>query len=61
MLDKMDNEVKAMEKELVHLAWVMRGTPLSEIYALSPSQRLHMVDLFESNIDTTSTTGISFI
>lgn len=61
MLDKMDTEVKAMEKELVHLAWVMRGTPLSEIYALSPSQRKHMAELFDSNLDTTSKTGISFV
>ena len=57
----MDKEVKAMEKELVHIAWVMRGTPLSEIYALSPSQRKHAVELFETNLDTTSKTGVSFV
>ena len=61
MLDKMDEEVKAMEKELIHIAWAMRGTPLSEVYALSPSQREHMAKLFEENIDTTSKTGIAFI
>lgn len=61
MLDKMDEEVKAMEKELIHIAWAMRGTPLSEVYALSPSQRSHMTELFKANLETTSKTGVSFV
>ena len=61
MLDKMDKEVKAMEKELVHLAWAMRGTPLSEVYALSPSQRKYAAEMFETNLDTTAKTGVSYV
>ena len=39
MLKKMDEELKAFEKELVRIQWIMRGPPLSEVYAMSPTQR----------------------
>ena len=61
MLDQMDEEVKAMETNLIHIAWAMRGTPLSEVYAMSPSQRDNAVKLFEGNLETTSKTGIAVI
>ena len=60
MLDKMDKEVKAMEKELIHLAWTMRGMSLSEAYALSPSQRVHIGELFKENLETTKSSGLPF-
>lgn len=60
MLDKMDKETKAFEKELIQLAWVMRGTSLNEIYATSPSQRELMAELFKKNLETTKETGIPF-
>lgn len=61
MLDQMDKQVKAMENELIHLAWAMRGMSLNEVYALSPSQRGIIADLYKKNLETTSETGIAII
>ena len=59
MLDDMDKEVKAIEKQLIHMAWSMRGgITLNETYALSPSQREHIANLFKENIETTEKTGL---
>ena len=58
----MDNEVKAIENELIHLAWSMRGgITLNEAYALSPSQRTHIAELYKKNLDTTAKAGIAII
>jgi len=57
----MDEEVKAIEKEIIQIAWSMRGgVTLNEAYALSPSQREHIVDLFMKNLETTKETGLPF-
>jgi len=61
MLDQMDKQVKAMENELIHLAWAMRGMSLNEAYALSPSQRDCIAELYKKNIETTSKTGLAII
>ena len=61
LLDKMDKELKAFEKELVQLAWAMRGgLSLNEAYALSPSQRKNIAELVKENIKTTKESGLSF-
>ncbi len=61
MLDKMDKETKAIEEELIHLAWSMRGgITLNEAYALSPSQREHIAKLFKKNLETTKDSGLPF-
>ena len=61
MLKKMDKESKAFKKELIHLAWSMRGgLTLNEAYALSPSQREHIAELFKENLETTKAAGIPF-
>lgn len=60
MLDKMDKEVRAFEDQLIQLVWVMRGASLNEIYALSPTQRIAMQDLYKKNLETTKDTGLPF-
>ena len=60
MLDDMDEEAKAMEKELIHLAWAMRGISLNEVYAYSPSQRQHVAEMYKSHLETTKDTGLPF-
>jgi hypothetical protein len=61
LLENMDKELKAFEKELVQLAWAMRGgLTLNEAYALSPSQRKNIADLFKENLETTKDSGIAF-
>lgn len=56
----MDKQVKAFEKELIQLSWVMRGMSLNEAYALSPSQREHIAELFKENLETTKQSGLPF-
>lgn len=56
----MDKEVKAFEKELIQLAWAMRGMSLNEVYALSPSQRENIAELFKKNLETTKESGLPF-
>lgn len=60
MLDKMDKEVKAFEKELVQITWASRGMTLNEVYASSPTQRQHVSELFKENIETAQKSGLSF-
>jgi len=61
MLDKLDKEVKAFEKELIQMAWSMRGgITLNEAYALSPSQRKEIGKLFSENLETAKKSGLSF-
>ncbi len=60
MLDKMDKEVKAFENELVHLAWSMRGMSLNEAYALSPTQRELISEMFKNNLELTKESGLPF-
>ena len=61
LLENMDKELKAFEKELVQLAWAMRGgLTLNEAYALSPSQRKTIADLFKENLETTKESGVAF-
>jgi Mg2+ and Co2+ transporter CorA len=60
MLDKMDKEVKAFEKELVQLAWSSRSATLNEVYATSPTQRQHLAELFKDNLELSQKSGLSF-
>jgi hypothetical protein len=56
----MEEEVKAFEKELIHLAWVMRGMSLNEAYSLSPSQRENIAEMFKNNLQTPKDSGLPF-
>jgi len=60
MLDKMDKEVKAFEDNLIRISWIMRGMSLNEVYALSPSQREIINQLYKENLDTTQKSGLPF-
>ena len=58
MLKKMDEELKAFEKELVRIQWIMRGPPLSEVYAMSPTQRQEAQKLYNDNLETSQKTHL---
>ena len=61
MIENMDKEVKALEDEMIQLAWIMRGgITLNETYALSPSQRLSIAELYKKNLETTKESGLPF-
>ncbi len=56
----MDKEVKAFEDNLIRISWIMRGMSLNEVYALSPSQREIINQLYKENLDTTQKSGLPF-
>ena len=60
MLNKMDEEAKAFEEDLIQLSWAMRGMSLNETYAMSPSQREFAAKLFKKNLETTKESGLPF-
>lgn len=60
MIESMDKEVEAMEDELIHITWIMRGMSLNEVYALSPSQRKKISEMYKKNLEVTKETKLPF-
>jgi len=60
MLDKMHDEVRAFEDELMELAWAMRGMSLNEVYASSPSQRASIATMYKKHLELTKDSGLPF-
>jgi hypothetical protein len=57
----MNDEAKAIEKELIQMSWAMRGgITLNEAYALSPYQREIIANMYKTNLETTNATGLPF-
>lgn len=58
---EMDNESKALKKELLKICWFMRGgVTLDEAYQLDPESRKIISEIIESNLETTKETKLPF-
>jgi hypothetical protein len=61
LLDEMDSDSKAINKNLIEMCWYMRGgITYSEIVQLSPMDRKHIMELIKSNMEITNKSGLPF-
>lgn len=61
MLDDMDKDSKAINKNLIEMCWYMRGgITYNEMIMLSPTDRKHIMELIKSNLETTNKSGLPF-
>jgi hypothetical protein len=60
-INKLDNESKALKKELYRIAWYMRGAlTIEQAYMLDISDRDIIGDLIKENLETTKESGLPF-
>lgn len=58
---KMEDESKALKKELFKLAWYMRGAiSIDEVYLLDYADRAILADIVKENLETTKESGLPF-
>lgn len=58
---KMEDESKALKKELYKLAWFMRGSlSVEEAYMLDFSDREVLAEIIKENLETTKESGLPF-
>lgn len=58
---KLDNESKALKKELFKLAWFMRGSlTMDQMYQLDINDREIIAGLIAENLETTKQSGLPF-
>jgi hypothetical protein len=61
LLDDYDKESRAIKKEILRLAWNMRGgLTYSEAMELSSSEREIIEEIITSNLETTKETGLPY-
>jgi hypothetical protein len=61
LVEGMEKETRAREKELLKLCWYMRGgVTLDEMYNSDNSQRELMSELIKENLETTKETRLPF-
>lgn len=60
-VQKMENESKALKKELFKIAWYMRGSvTLEQAFMLDYSDRLVLSEIIKENLETTKESGLPF-
>lgn len=60
-VQKMENESKALKKELFKIAWYMRGSvTLEQAYMLDFSDRVVLGEIIKENLETTKQSGLPF-
>lgn len=60
--EQLDKESKALVKEILRIAWQMRGgVTLDEAYMLSYEERTLIASLIEENMEITKETKIPFV
>lgn len=61
LLDKMDQDSKAINKNLIEMCWYMRGgITYKEMIMLSPTDRKTIMELIKTNLETTNKSGLPF-
>jgi hypothetical protein len=61
LLEDMDRDSKAMNKNLIEMCWYMRGgITYQEMIQLSPSDRKTIMELIKSNMELTNKSGLPF-
>jgi hypothetical protein len=57
----MEDESKALKKELFRLCWYMRGgMTVNEAYQIDYESRMIISEIIKDNLDTTKDTGLPF-
>jgi hypothetical protein len=60
-LDSLENDSKALKKEIMQLCWYMRGSvSYTEAMEMSPSERETIVKLVKDNLETAKKSGMPF-
>ena len=59
-VDKLDNEAKAIKKEVLKMCWFMRGLSYSEAVHLGLEERQIVAEIIKENLDITKRTGLPF-
>lgn len=58
---KMDDESRALRKDIYKLAWYMRGSlSIEQAFMLDYSDRLLITELIKENLETTKESGLPF-
>jgi hypothetical protein len=61
VVKEMEQEAKAIKKEIFKLAWFMRGSlSIDEAYQLTYEDREVISDIIKENLDMTKETGLPF-
>jgi hypothetical protein len=61
LLDRMESEVKAIQKEIIKFCWHMRGgLTYDEAMQLSREERILIGELIKENLDITKTTKLPY-
>lgn len=61
LVDKMENETKALKQELFKMCWFMRGgLTMSEAYQLDHTDREIIGALIKENLEITKESGMPF-
>lgn len=58
--DQMDNEAKAIKKEVLKMCWYMRGLSFSEGMNLSWDEREIVGEIIKENLEVTKKTNLPF-
>lgn len=60
-VQKMENESKALRKDIYKLAWYMRGSlSIEEAFSLDYSDRVLISEIIKENLETTKESGLPF-
>lgn len=61
LLDDMDKDSKAFNKNLIEMCWYMRGgITYKEMIMLSPTDRKNIMELIKNNMELTNKSGLPF-
>ena len=57
---QLDDEAKAIKKEVLKMCWYMRGLSYSEGMNLSYDERVIVGEIIKENLETTKKSGLPF-
>lgn len=61
LLDDMDKDSKAINKNVIEMCWYMRGgITYQEMIMMSPNDRKIIMDLIKGNMEFTNKSGLPF-
>ena len=60
-VQKLENESKALRKNIYKLAWFMRGSlSIEQAFMLDHLDRIILADIIKENLETTKESGLPF-
>jgi hypothetical protein len=58
--EQMDNEARAIKKDILKMCWYMRGLSFAEGMSLSAEERSIVSEIIKENLETTKKTNLPF-